>query len=412
MDGKMKILVNKENCCGCSACKNACPTKAISMTPDEDGFFYPQINSDVCINCGLCARVCSYQRTTELKMPQAAYAATCLDTKMLRRSSSGGIFAVLANAVLTDGGRIYGAAYNFNQEQGLYVSHIGIDSHEQLWRLQGSKYAQSDIALTYQEAERNLKSGRKVLFSGTPCQIDGLKGYLQKDYEHLLTVDIICHGVPSNKQFIDYVHHLEGKYRGKISKFQFRDKTKGWEDFFVRTELKRKRRTVTKTEHWHFSAFYVHFLKADMYRENCYSCKYAKERRCSDITLGDYWGIRKEHPELFVEERWWNRLYDGISCVLINSDRGRMMLEAVQKEIDCVDSTLEKVSKHNGQLREPAHHDGRREALLTRWREGYACVEKDLRKAMGFRYYVRRMVDLIRPEWKRTAKKIKRMMSR
>lgn len=405
MDVKPGLFEKKENCCGCGACKNACPTGAIVMQPDEDGFLYPQINSAACINCGVCARVCFYQQTTELSPPQSVYAATCLHTEILQKSSSGGIFAVLAKAILADGGSVYGAAYTYNQEQGLYVSHIGIDSAEELWRLQGSKYVHSDIMLTYREAEQDLKAGRKVLFSGTPCQIDGLKGYLRKDYENLLTVDIVCHGVPGNKQFAEYIHYLEDKYKGEITGFQFRDKTKGWEDFFLRAEVRKKRKAVTRTEHWHFSAYYVHFLRADMYRKNCYSCKYAGINRCSDITLGDYWGIRKEHPELFVKEQWWERLYDGISCVLINSNRGRKILESVQSEIDCVGSTLEKVSRHNGQLREPAHLDCGRDKLLARWREGYSCIEKDLRQEMGLKYYKRRAVDLIRPEWKRVVKK-------
>lgn len=406
MDVKQRLFANKEDCCACGACKNVCPTNAISVLSDEDGFLYPSINGDICIDCGLCSRVCNYQQTSEMRTPQKVYAATSLNAETLSRSSSGGIFAVLADAVLSDGGKVYGAAYNYNKEQELYVSHIGIDSYEQLWRLQGSKYAHSDIGLTYQEVERDLKAGRKVLFSGTPCQIDGLKGYLRKDYERLLTVDIICHGVPSNRHFADYVLSLEGKYKGKVRSFQFRDKTKGWADFFVRAEVERGRRIVTRTEHWYFSAFYVHFLKADMYRANCYSCKYAEGRRCSDITLGDYWGIQREHPELFSEERWRERLYDGISCILINTDRGHKLFEAVQDEIDRVGSTLEKASRHNGQLRSPAHHNGSREELLACWREGYEYIEKDFRKEMGLRYYKRRMIDLIRPEWKRAVKKM------
>lgn len=175
MNVKQKLFVNKKDCCGCGACKNICSSNAISMVQDEDGFLYPQIDGNLCIGCGVCEHVCSYQRSTELRMPQIVYAAASLNAEMLRKSSSGGIFSVLANEVLSDGGKVYGAAYIYNWERELYVSHIGIDSPEQLWRLQGSKYVHSDIALTYQEAEKDLKEGRKVLFSGTPCQIDGLK---------------------------------------------------------------------------------------------------------------------------------------------------------------------------------------------------------------------------------------------
>ena len=402
----LHMHVDKESCCGCGACKNACPASAILMIADEDGFLYPQINNDLCINCGLCESVCAYQKETALRMPQAAYAATCLDAEILRRSSSGGIFAVLANSILADGGKVYGAAYHYSEEQETYVAHIGIDSREHLWRLQGSKYAHSDIAQTYQEAEQDLKAGRKVLFSGTPCQIDGLKGYLRKDYENLLTVDIICHGVPSNKHLASYIRYLENKFKGKIVDFQLRDKSKGWEDFFVRAEVQTKQKKITKTEHWYSSAFYMHFLRAAMYRQNCYSCKYAEKRRCSDITLGDYWGIRKEHPELLVEDHWWKRLYKGISCILINTDRGHKMLETVRDEIDCVDTSLDKVSRYNGQLREPATYDGRRDALLARWRQGYAYVQNDFRATMGMAYYKRRIIDLIRPEWKYTLKRL------
>ncbi len=402
----VKILtIDMENCCGCGACRNACPNKAISMVPDANGFMYPSINLELCVRCGLCTRICAYKRVTEMKKPEASYVATNYSAETLQRSSSGGIFAALAKSVLIERGKVYGAAY-VRDEQGIYVAHVGIDSVNDLWRLQGSKYVQSDISLTYQEAEEDLKAGKKVLFSGTPCQIDGLKGYLRKDYDHLFTVDIVCHGVPSRKLFDSYVNFLEKKYGGKIEQLEFRDKTKGWEDYFLRIDLLKGKRFYTKWVRCRLSAYYESFLSASILRKTCYSCKYACDKRCSDITLGDYWGIKNEHSELFVEDKWWERLYEGISCVLINSERGGMMLDKVKDEIDFVNSSFEKVSRNNGQLKQPSCYNAKREVLLEQWENGYERIEKEFKRTMGFRYYKYKVIGIIKPEFKRKIRRL------
>lgn len=194
------LFDDKKDCCGCGACMNVCPKNAIRMAEDEVGFVYPEIDQNLCVGCGVCKKACGYQMQPLMQKSEAVYAAASNNDNLLRKSASGGAFAVLAENVLKKGGVVYGAALPLENGK-LEPKHLRIDTVERLTELQGSKYVQSAIGDTYAQAKKDLLDGKSVLFSGTPCQIAGLKQYLKKDYENLLTVDIICHGVPMQTIF-------------------------------------------------------------------------------------------------------------------------------------------------------------------------------------------------------------------
>lgn len=220
------LFDDKKDCCGCGACMNVCPKNAIRMAEDEVGFVYPEIDQNLCIGCGACKKACGYQMQPMMQKSEAVYAAASNDDNLLRKSASGGAFAVLAENVLKKGGVVYGAALPLENGK-LEPKHLRIDTVERLTELQGSKYVQSAIGDTYAQAKKDLLDGKSVLFSGTPCQIAGLKQYLKKDYENLLTVDIICHGVPSKRFFQSFMEDYGKKLGGTITEFYFRDKSKG-----------------------------------------------------------------------------------------------------------------------------------------------------------------------------------------
>lgn len=290
----VELFKNKTNCCGCAACASICPTKAISMESDCDGFMYPIVSDDLCIDCKLCQKVCAFQNKTILdKKPLATYAAINKNKHTLKASSSGGAFAALAFLVFEKGGVVFGCAWNSHME----TEHICVDNPADIKKLQGSKYVQSNVGTTFIEARQYLQDERWVLYTGTPCQIAGLKSYLGKDYEKLITIDLICHGVPSATFFKGYINWLEDKKKGTIIEFNFRDKSHGWGHSSKATYQRKdgvQRNIILPT--WHY--FHQYFMQAHIHRESCYVCKFACSDRQGDFTIGDYWGIEKAHPEI------------------------------------------------------------------------------------------------------------------
>lgn len=312
-EGREKEMIvlfdKKEQCCCCAACMNICPTQAITIKADVDGFTFPEINKDLCTECGLCNKVCAFQNIpVKGDDPIATYAAINKNSNILSASASGGVFGALASLVFDQKGVVFGCAYN----DILEPEHISIDNLLDLEKIQGSKYVQSDINTTYTEAKRYLENGRYVLFTGTPCQIAGLKSFLGKDYENLITADLICHGVPSAKFFKGYIKYLEGKLKGRVIDFKFRDKSKGW-GLMGKVIYKKGDKILEKFINPKTSYYYDYFLKGYIYRENCYECKYACGSREGDFTMGDYWGIEKVHPEIETK--------NGVSVFLINSKK-------------------------------------------------------------------------------------------
>ncbi len=217
-------IKNKQDCCGCYACYNCCPVHAISMRQDAEGFWYPEVHADTCVRCGLCATVCPFANKPDDQTLTQAYACYAKDPEEHKTSSSGGVFAILARDVLAEEGVVCGAAF----DEAMQVNHLCITSYEELKRLKGSKYVQSRIGNVYSEIRRFLMDGKKVLFSGTACQVAGLKNYLKRDYENLLCVDLICHGVSSPKVWERYLKEL--KPGCKIVEMSFRNKSRGISD--------------------------------------------------------------------------------------------------------------------------------------------------------------------------------------
>ncbi|MFR1707992.1 MAG: Coenzyme F420 hydrogenase/dehydrogenase, beta subunit C-terminal domain [Clostridium sp.] len=363
------LYAEKKNCCGCSACMNICPKQAITMKPDVDGFIYPTINNDLCVECRLCKRVCAFQNEpVSDNEPIATYAAINKDKSVLEESTSGGIFGAIASIIFEKSGIVFGCAFNSAMES----EHICINSILDMKKLQGSKYVQSNINNTYADVKKYLKEDVWVLFTGTPCQIAGLKSYLEKDYNKLITIDLICHGVPSKTFFEGYIRYLEEKLNGDIIDFKFRDKSKGWGH--VEKVVYEKKGIIKYTNIQPFNSYYhSYFLKGDILRENCYECKYACSSREGDFTMGDYWGVEKCHPKIERE--------NGISVLLINTSKGLMFIDELKKYLNLTESTFEQARKQNGQLNMPMAKSVRRDAILKTWHEGgYKAVAEEYYK--------------------------------
>ena len=383
MEKKIPILYDrKEDCCGCEACRNVCPQRAITMVEDEDGFFYPHIDESLCIMCQKCKKVCSFQnKEKEKNNPINVYAAVSKNKEQLQHSASGGIFAAIAEDCIKRGGTVFGAVFN----DDFSVVHEGIDSLQSLVKLQNSKYVQSRIDGIFSRVATILKKGEMVVFSGTPCQIAGLKSYLGKEYQNLFTVDIICHGVPSIKIFKTYMYYFESKYKGKIKSFTFRDKQIGWGENGRAIFEKYNGRLKNKILWQSSSSYMYYFLKGLISRKSCYHCKYAGLNRPGDITIGDYWGIEKQHPEYLLSASGWDEK-KGISVVIVNTERGGKYIENL-KNIEIKNSTFEKAAYGNDQLQHPCSNGKRDEAFLLLKEKGWSGLESNFKKVAGIKKY-------------------------
>ena len=345
-----KVLV-ENNCTGCHACAQTCPKKCISMQQDGEGFLYPKINENLCINCGLCKKICPvFNCVKEGREPQTAYAAYALDETVRLKSSSGGVFTLLAENIIALGGAVFGAA--FDEEQQL--KHICVDTAEDLEKLRGSKYVQSEIGTSYVEAKKYLDSGRFVLFTGTPCQIAGLYAYIRKDYDNLYTQDIICHGVPSPLVWQKYVEYRETIAGAKTQKIVFRDKTESWKKYSLRFDFKNSKEYI----HNQGKDLYMKsFLKNLCLRPSCYECGF-KGPRQSDITLADFWGIWNIIPEMNDDK--------GCSLVLVNSEKGQHLFTHVKAEIRCAEVDRQQALKYNTAYFHSAPLPSGREKFISR----------------------------------------------
>lgn len=376
IDMSIKLFENKSDCCGCGACLNACPKNAIILSPDEDGFVYPSVNEKKCIECGLCKKVCAYQNQDRISSKKEVYAAVSVSTD-LAESASGGLFAAFAQAVIADNGAVYGCAMEYENET-LIPRHICVTELGELVKLKGSKYVQSCLGNCYSDVRSRLDNGQSVLFSGTPCQVADLKSFLRKDYDNLFTIDIICHGVPSAKLFRDYIRFEEQKNNKKIVDFRFRDKSAGWK---LHGSM-----TFDDGETVYFepeeSSYYQMFLNSYTYRENCYSCPYASDKRSGDITVGDFWCIDLVHPELLTENGGELEEKKGVSCMIVNNPKGSRMLELYGNGIRRWESAYENAAKYNRQLTAPSSRKPERETALSLAREGYENVERWYRRRL------------------------------
>jgi len=323
-------IIDKTICCGCHACYNRCPQKCISMQIDDEGFWYPAVDSKQCIDCGLCEEVCPIINKSIVENQPTAYACQVEDDQIRQQSSSGGVFTIIAASVLANHGVVFGAGF----DEKFNVLHSSVDSIDDLSNFRGSKYVQSCIGNTYEEAKNFLNQGRQVLFSGTPCQIAGFKSYLGKEYEGLVCVDIICHGVPSPLVWEQYRNNL--KNNNELMSISFRDKAFGWKRFSLKITYKNDEEYIKDLKS---DAFMQGFLKNVYLRPSCYNCSFKTLARQSDITLADFWGMENILPS-FDDDK-------GTSLILVNSNKGKEIFLAAAKQMKYEKIDIEHAIKYN-----------------------------------------------------------------
>lgn len=316
----MLQITNKKQCCGCTACKSICPKNCITMVTDSEGFEYPKVDIRNCINCDACQRVCPIVNSTKkqtTKILPEVYVGYTLNEKIRNESSSGGIFSLLAKYVLVQQGIVVGAVYDAN----FSVCHDIINSQSDLYKLRGSKYSQSILKDTFDKVKEYLDTQKLVLFSGTGCQVAGLKNFLKKEYKNLITVDILCHGVPSPAVWERYIKELE-EDKGKIAAINMRSKSTGWYAYSCKYDFE----SHNVLERVHFEDPYMRiFLENVCLRPSCHDCKFKVTDSVSDISLGDSWGIDKLLPN-FADDR-------GTSVIVIHSQLGKRVFECIEEDI-------------------------------------------------------------------------------
>lgn len=327
------VLDEKEKCCGCSACEMICPVNAIQMKPDEEGFLYPVVDHAVCIKCEQCLRVCPLRKKpdNEKRELPPIYAVKHKNLQTRELSRSGGIFTALTDYILQKNGVIYGAVF----QKDVSVKHMRATTKEQRDEMRGSKYVQSVMGNTFQQIRKDLNKNRYVLFSGTSCQVDGLLSYLgkDKDSEKLITVDIVCHGVPSIKVLQRYIEWRESLSKSKLERFEFRNKIDfGWADHVETLWMKNGRRFDSKV-------FANIFYSDYSLRPSCYECPYKSIYHPADISIADYWNIDKACPN-FNDNK-------GVSLVLLNTQKGKKFFEEIK------DSVIRKQTRIEDSLQMP-----------------------------------------------------------
>lgn len=329
-------IKDKKNCCGCWACVQRCPQRCITMREDEEGFLYPQVDTKSCIDCGLCEKVCPVVNQTDTREPLSVTAARNCDEKIRSQSSSGGVFTLLAEKVIKEGGVVFGARFSDHWK----VIHDSATTVEGIAVFRGSKYVQSSIGDCFIKTEELLKQGRRVLFSGTPCQIAGLKRFLQREYNNLITIDVICHGIPSPGVWQKYLNEETGrqinkerfvhfrpfqKEKFRIISISFRDKSTGWKQYSFSFTLKTNKceeNFVICYRKAHKENTFMRGFEADLYlRPSCHQCPTKELKSGSDITIGDFWGIEHVMPQ-FDDDR-------GLCCLIINTERGQKLVNSL-----------------------------------------------------------------------------------
>lgn len=329
-------ITNKVDCCGCSACTMKCPKHCITMQADNEGFLYPVVNKEDCIDCGLCEKVCHELHPYEQRKPLNVYAAINNDEEIRLKSSSGGIFYLLAEKTISEGGVVFGA--RFDDEWQVMLDYA--ETPEGVQPFMGSKYVQARTANAYKDAETFLKQGRKVLFSGSPCQIAGLHHYLRKEYENLTTVDFVCHGVPSPKVWQRYLDEVVTSGKQAINDVKFRNKSNGWKKFNFVLSYNNEEKSYSLCS-WHQQNHYMRAFLSDMIlRPSCHECRAKQGSSHSDITIADFWGIHIEMPEMDDDK--------GTGLVLVNTEKGRNALN--WSKVTKKESSIEVASKYNGGL--------------------------------------------------------------
>lgn len=344
------MLAEFDRCTGCTACAAACPKNCIAMAADADGFCHPVINESKCVGCGLCEKVCPVLNPVAPTHTPQAFAAWTGDDDSRMSSTSGGVFPELARDILEKGGAVYGAAY----DERFRVVHICAENAQELDRLWGAKYAQSDLTGIFTDVKKRLDGGQQVLFSGTPCQVLGLKTYLRKAYSNLLTVDLVCHSVPSPLAWEKYLEYIaDGK---TVAGVNLRCKDTGWSRYRYSNRIDFSDGT-SRMDRSGESLYMKLFTGGYLSRPACEHCPAKGRARVSDVTLGDFWGIWNTHPELDDDR--------GVSLVLAQTERGLAALEGLEKRT----VTLEEATRENPAILCPATPNPKRQETMALIRE-------------------------------------------
>ena len=369
------------NCCGCGSCINACPVDALKYDVDKCGFSIPRIDEGKCINCGKCVTACPYNNIIQDQTVENK------NESVLKNSSSGGVFAEVARYVLNKEGVVYGCEMDSNFK----VSHIRIDSIYNLQSLMKSKYVQSHTGFCYREIKKDLLEGKKVLFSGTPCMVAGLKSFLgKKDFsDKLVTIDVVCHGVPSQKIFDAYLEQKNSHLKNRIIKYTFRDKVEGRDGMKWYTSYETADGKCLRN--WPEDSYNYYYMMGFTHRDSCYDCPFASPHRYSDITLCDYWEWEKDNLPFSYK--------DSVSGVVINTDIGESLFEEIREKFILVESNFESLSSHNSALLKPMRKPAERETIMGIWEsEGYSGMEKIFSNNYKKQIFKGRLVRIL-PYW-------------
>ncbi len=371
--------VNPAQCYGCTACASVCPKGAIAMKENEEGFKYPSVDENACVSCGLCKKVCPVlnRRVSEKGSVRTAYGVQHTDPEVLKNSTSGGMFTALSDRIFAEGGVVCGAAF----DEQMTVRHIRATTVEERNAMRGSKYVQSDLGEIFAEIKRDLSDGRKVLFTGTPCQVDGLRRFLGDHTEGLVCVDLICHGSPSPKILREQFRFIEKKTRRKLVNYQFRPKRWSW-------HVHREIAHLEGGKELHSNAYsdlwqQIYYMRL-CHRPSCHSCQYSNIDRVGDLTIADCRGIDKIVPDFGSDA--------GVSLVLVNTPLGEEVMEKLLSTMKTQELSLESVMQPP--LRQPSKPNGRREHFWAIYhKDGYeAAIKFYFGKHYALKYKIKKIL--------------------
>lgn len=344
-------IKDKKECCGCSACASICPKHCITMTEDHEGFLYPNVDENTCISCGLCEKACNELHPYDTREPLQVLAAINKNEEVRLKSSSGGIFYILAEKTIREGGVVFGA--RFDEKWQVVIDYA--EDMKDVEAFMGSKYVQARIDKAYIDAKRFLSEGRQVLFSGTPCQVAGLHKFLRKPYINLLSVDFVCHGTPSPKVWRMYLDEVVKKSQS-VSNVEFRNKDKGWKKFCFKLKYNEDDKTLSLLSPYPENHYMKAFLKDIILRPSCYACKAKGCSSQSDITIADFWGIETVFPEMDDDK--------GTGLVFVNTESGKAALDVTQMKV--LETTYERIKPLNPACFRSSKQHSKREEFFKR----------------------------------------------
>lgn len=339
----MTDICNKDKCTGCFACLNICSVEAITMETDDMGFSYPSINPLLCIDCGSCKSICPVNKPLPKRKALSAIAAYSSNPDDRKSSTSGGAASVFSQYLISQKGIVYGCSGENSQK----VRHIRISNIADLYKLKGSKYVQSEIGHCFKDILEDLQGNKNVLFIGTPCQVAGLKNFLETDYQNLITVDLVCHGVPSQQLLNEDIKNAKITEPLENVSIQFRKKEHSKKEQKFGIYLYANNGLEEFSRNFPRDNYITGFMYGLFYRESCYSCNYASPDRCSDITIGDFWGF-KGFEKFPVNE------YEGLSAILPITEKGLLFFDSIKERINWIERPLDEVINGNGQLQKPS----------------------------------------------------------